>query len=223
MLNFPIISIDFNECSFLFCRTAVDQSVSNSSCGLAEHLERKGKLAVAATCITTRGLKVSLSFIPRRVILLGDKIEEKKMKKRILVINDTQEILDLFRTLLEEEGYEVILSGSPLQKLTEVEQLRPDLIILDILFRDEKTGWQMIEMLRTKRTTASIPIVICSAALRDVREQEGYLNSQGIHVVYKPFDIDVLLDTVKAAIEVATRTRVIQEKHRFNAETDSNQ
>jgi DNA-binding response OmpR family regulator len=136
------------------------------------------------------------------------------MKKRILVVNDTQEILELFRLLLEEEGYEVILSGVPLQSLREVEQLRPDLIVLDILFRDEKTGWQMLEMLRLSRSTALIPVLICSAALREIQEQEGYLNSQGVRIVYKPFDIDVLLQTVKAMLDIAEQKRLPQQiKH----------
>jgi DNA-binding response OmpR family regulator len=134
------------------------------------------------------------------------------MTKRILVINDTQEILELFRNLLEEEGYEVILSGVPLQKVTDVEQIHPDLIILDILFRQEKIGWQILEMLRMNRSTASIPIIICTAALKDTQEQEGYLNNQGIRIVYKPFDLDNLLDTVKSTLETASQPGSVQKE-----------
>lgn len=134
------------------------------------------------------------------------------MPKRILVINDTQEILELLRALLEDESYEVVLSSVPMQKLTDVERVQPDLILLDILFREEKTGWQMLQMLRSKRSTAFIPVIICSAAIKDVQEQEGYLNSQGIRIVYKPFDIEVLLDTVKAMLETVTASNFIIEK-----------
>jgi DNA-binding response OmpR family regulator len=123
------------------------------------------------------------------------------MPPRILVINDTQEILDLFRILLEEEGFEVVLSGFPFQQVSEIEQISPDLIILDIIFGDEKTGWQMLQLLKMKRSTASIPVIVCTAALNAVREQEGYLVSQGVHVVYKPFDIDHILTTIKLALE----------------------
>jgi DNA-binding response OmpR family regulator len=123
------------------------------------------------------------------------------MPTRILVINDTQEILDLFRILLEGEGYEVVLSGFPFQQISEVEQINPDLIILDVIFSDEKIGWQMLQMLKMKHSTASIPAIICTAALNAVREQEGYLVSQGVHVVYKPFDIDHILTTIKLALE----------------------
>src|SRR5689334_10574433 len=71
------------------------------------------------------------------------------MTARILVVNDTQEILELFRIFLEEEeGYEVVLAGFPMQHIKEVEQINPDLIILDLVFSDEKTGLQMLQMLK---------------------------------------------------------------------------
>ena len=120
------------------------------------------------------------------------------MKPRILVVNDTQEILELFRMLLEEEeGYDVVLSGFPIQQIKDIEHIKPDLIILDLVLGDEKTGMQMLQMLKMQRSTASIPVLVCTAALQIVREQEGYLVSQGVHVVYKPFVIDDLMANVK--------------------------
>jgi DNA-binding response OmpR family regulator len=123
------------------------------------------------------------------------------MATRILVVNDTQEILELFRMLLEEEGYEVVLSGFPIQQMSDIEQIHPDLIILDLVFGDQKSGWQMLQMLKMKRSTASIPVIVCTAALDMVREQEGYLVSQGVHVVFKPFDIDHLLTNIKQLVD----------------------
>ncbi len=123
------------------------------------------------------------------------------MATRILVVNDTQEILELFRMLLEEEGYEVVLSGFPIQQMSDIEQIHPDLIILDLVFGDQKSGWQMLQMLKMKRSTASIPVIVCTAALSMVREQEGYLVSQGVHVVFKPFDIDHLLTNIKQLVD----------------------
>jgi DNA-binding response OmpR family regulator len=120
---------------------------------------------------------------------------------RILVVNDTQEILELFRMLLEEEGHEVILSGFPVQQINDVALINPDLIILDFVFGDQKSGWQMLQMLKMHRSTESIPVIVCTAALDMVREQEGYLVSQGVHVVFNPFDIDHLMANVKQLLD----------------------
>jgi DNA-binding response OmpR family regulator len=120
------------------------------------------------------------------------------MAARVLVVNDTQEILELFRMILEGEmGYEVILSGFPIQDVDEVAGIKPDLIILDLVFEDEKSGIQMLQILKMKRETATIPVLICTAAITSVREQEGHLVSQGVHVLYKPFDIEQLQTHVR--------------------------
>ena len=123
------------------------------------------------------------------------------MPARILIVNDTQEILELFRMILEGEGYEVILSGFPIQQIQDVEEINPDLIILDFVFGDQKVGWQMLQMLKMQRSTETIPVIVCTAALDMVREQEGYLVSQSVHVIYKPFDIDNLITSVKQLLE----------------------
>jgi DNA-binding response OmpR family regulator len=131
---------------------------------------------------------------------MKDKNQGKKAK-RILVINDEQELLDLFRALLEEEGHEVFLFSSAFEDIRKVEQVKPDLIILDILLGSQQnTGWTILQNLKFVRTTASIPIIICTAALREVEEQQGYLTNKGVSVVFKPFDIDDLLNAVEKAL-----------------------
>src|SRR2546429_2377211 len=116
--------------------------------------------------------------------------------------------------LLEEEGYEVILSGFPIQQISDVERINPDLIILDFVFGDQKIGWQMLQMLKMQRSTALIPVIVCTAALDMVREQEGYLVSQGVHVVFKPFDIDHLITNVRQLLESHEHSSSINEKKR---------
>jgi DNA-binding response OmpR family regulator len=64
----------------------------------------------------------------------------------------------------------------------------------------------MLQLLKMQRSTASIPIIICTAAESAVRDQEGYLVSQGIQIVYKPFDIDVLLLAITRALETNGKT-----------------
>jgi len=119
---------------------------------------------------------------------------------RILVINDTQELLEMFRLLLEQEGYEVVLSGMPILKVSEIEEIQPDLIVLDIVFGDNKTGWQILQMLKMQRSTERTPIIVCTAALHEVQQQEGYLIAQNVRVVYKPFDIDAFLKAIEQAL-----------------------
>jgi DNA-binding response OmpR family regulator len=119
---------------------------------------------------------------------------------RIMVINDTEEILESFRDLLEGEGYEVFLYAFAPKELEEVRRVQPELVILDLIFGQEKTGFQLLQKLKMHRDTATIPVVLCTAAIREVRDIEGYLKAQNVGLVPKPFDIDMLLDTVKQAL-----------------------
>jgi len=124
-------------------------------------------------------------------------------KPHVLVINDTQEILDLFRDILEEEGYRVTLSSFTFQDVREVEQLAPDLIVLDFLIGGEALGWQMLQKLKMYRPTAGIPIVVCTAAVQLMRDLEGHLRAKDIFVVLKPFDIDDMVQVVHLALATA--------------------
>ncbi len=122
------------------------------------------------------------------------------MATRIMVINDTQEILELFREILTDEGYEVLLYSYGIQDMTEVECVKPDLIVLDHMIGGEAVGWQMLQKLKMRRSTADIPVVVCTAAVKAVQEMEGYLKAKGVGLVLKPFDIEELLEAVQQAL-----------------------
>ena len=120
-------------------------------------------------------------------------MSEARGQRHILVVNDTVEILELFREILEEEGYQVSLYSFAFRDLDEIKRDRPDLIILDFIIGGEDHGWQLLQKLKLDRDTADIPIVVCTAALQLVRDLEGHLLEKGVGVVLKPFDIDDLL------------------------------
>lgn len=131
------------------------------------------------------------------------------MPARIMVVNDTQEILDMFRDLLEQEGYEVILYSYAIQDMDEILRHKPDLMILDYIFGAERTGWQLLQKLKMRRDTAAIPVVICTAAKRQVEEIEGHLVAMGVGIVLKPFNVDDLLRTVSQTLDVHANQNVI--------------
>lgn len=123
------------------------------------------------------------------------------MAPRIMVIDDTQEILELFREILTDEGYEVLLYSYGVQDMNEIERINPDLIVLDHIIGGEGIGWQFLQKLKMRRSTANIPVVVCSAAVKAVQEMEGFLKAKGVVVVLKPFDIDELLQAVQQALK----------------------
>ena len=118
----------------------------------------------------------------------------------ILVINDTQEILDLFRDILQDEGYRVSLYSYAFKDIKEIQSLQPDLVIIDFIIGGEAHGWQMLQKMKMNRDTAKIPIIACTAAVQLVKELEGHLTSKNVRIVLKPFDIDDLISEVNFAL-----------------------
>jgi len=120
--------------------------------------------------------------------------------KHILVINDTQEILDLFRDILEEEGHRVSLYSYAFKDISEIRQIQPDLVILDFIIGGEALGWQMLQKMKMTHDMMNIPVIVCTAALSLARELDGHLRAKKVGVVLKPFDIDDLIEAVNGAL-----------------------
>jgi DNA-binding response OmpR family regulator len=142
---------------------------------------------------------------------------------RIMVINDTQEILALFRDILTDEGYEVALYSSAIHDMEEIERVNPDLIILDFIFGHENLGFQILQKLKMRRSTARLPVVVCTAALQAVREMEGFLQSKGVQIVLKPFDVDDLVEAVRRGLATANYEAQVEHATPDEARADPNQ
>ena len=135
--------------------------------------------------------------------------------KRALVVNDTQEILELFDEILSGIGFETVLMSYAPRELQRIREVEPDLIILDFLMGDrELLGWQLLQKLKMDRSLAAIPVVVCTAAVKAVQEQQGYLTEQGVMIVLKPFTVDQLEEAVRAAVEQGPTARRLLEKQR---------
>jgi CheY-like chemotaxis protein len=125
---------------------------------------------------------------------------------RVLVVNDTQEILELFDAILGELGFEAVLMSFAPRELDQVRAIAPDLCILDLVFGDRAAeGWQLLQKLRMTPEFETLPIIVCTAAVQEVREQEGYLTEQGVLLVLKPFTYAQLEEALRRAVEMAER------------------
>jgi CheY-like chemotaxis protein len=60
----------------------------------------------------------------------------------------------------------------------------------------------LLEQIRLYPPTKHIPIIVCTAAVNEMREQEETFHHKGIPVIYKPFDIDELLEVVHQTLSL---------------------
>jgi CheY-like chemotaxis protein len=148
----------------------------------------------------------------------------KGKAKHVMVVNDTEEILELFRQILHEEaGYEVTLTSFQPQMIEFVKEIKPDLIISDHVFGQERVGWQFVQSLKLDRETMTIPVIVCSGAINELRGNEGYLVSKNVGVLYKPFDVDELLHLVETKLDEQDNSNVhVRETHLSSSKSETN-
>jgi CheY-like chemotaxis protein len=126
------------------------------------------------------------------------------MSTRVLVIDDDDSILELFKMVLEPQGFNVQLSKTTYEDVKHVEALHPSLIILDAKLGQQYEGFLLLEKLKLYPPTKSIPVILCSAALEEIRQQEDTLRQKGIPIVYKPFALDELLQAIEQCLQTRT-------------------
>lgn len=125
------------------------------------------------------------------------------MARRILVIDDNEDILDLFHSLLDDMDYEVI--GSDFIDASAIEQIQPDLLILDYLEGMQPVGGRIVSALKRHRATAYLPVIVCTTASITKLERDPVLDTERVIVVHKPFDVPVLLQTIEAVLSQPRR------------------
>jgi len=123
------------------------------------------------------------------------------MTKRLLLVDDEQDILDLLKYNLEAEGYEIVTAANGLQAL-ELAQNSPDLIILDVMLPG-KDGWEVIRQLRQNENTKSIPVIFLTAKGGEIDEVVG-LELGADDYIIKPISIRKLLARVKNVLRKTT-------------------
>lgn len=117
---------------------------------------------------------------------------------RILAVDDTPENLEILRVRLEANGYEVVLAADGEEGLEKARELRPDLILLDIMM-PKLDGIQVVKILKNDAELRSIPVILVTAKA-DTRDVVAGLDAGGDDYLTKPFEHSALLARVRSML-----------------------
>ena len=119
------------------------------------------------------------------------------MAKKILIMDDDPTIADLLREALADEGYETYMTTQSLRFFDAVREHEPDLILLDLMMQylDGRDELKLLEFGAFKA-----PVIVVTAYLDAGNEEEEFRQAGVVEIVYKPFDLDKLVDLVKKTI-----------------------
>lgn len=118
----------------------------------------------------------------------------------IVIIDDDPTFMVLMCDLLQEEGYQVRCFATGTEAQTVIQQDQPALIILDMVMEQRDSGLTLLQMLRLHPTTKTIPILICSADGRFLKQKQEQLRKYHCDILEKPFTITEMLSKIRTNI-----------------------
>lgn len=124
---------------------------------------------------------------------------DKMAKKKIMVVDDEENLLELVKAVLEEEGFEVIDVSSGQECLENLKKVKPDLILMDMMMPG-MSGRETTEKIRKNPKTKDLKIAFITVA-RFSEVGKGTLKKLNVlDYITKPFDNADLVRRVKKLV-----------------------
>ena len=119
-------------------------------------------------------------------------------KRKVLVVDDEEDVAKALRIRLKANGYDVVLADDSIQAIMMANQEKPDLISLDIMIPGED-GFSVSERLKEAEVTRTIPIIF----LTGVPGGQGRAYKSGASAyIMKPYQPEELLETIHKVLEI---------------------
>jgi DNA-binding response OmpR family regulator len=119
-------------------------------------------------------------------------------KKKLLIVEDDADTVEMLSLFFEEEGYQVLSTAWGQDALKLCQELLPDVILLDIRLPDI-SGFEICQQLHSSFQTSHIPIICLTEKREQVDKIEG-LEAGAIDYVTKPFNLHELKLRVRNAM-----------------------
>lgn len=114
--------------------------------------------------------------------------------KKVLVVDDEPDTLELVKLVLESGGFETQLAQSGMEALTQIQNIKPDLVLLDIMMPD-MDGWDVFRKIKEK--DPDIPIAILTAKAQNIDKLLGLHVLKADEYITKPFGKNELIQKVR--------------------------
>lgn len=129
------------------------------------------------------------------IILIKTDEREIIMKKKVLIVEDEQDTIDLEKMIMLKHGYNVSVAMNAEEALKIIETNIPDIILLDVMLPGKIDGFEFCKMLKSS-DKSKIPIIIFTAKSGFLDLTTG-LDSGADEYLTKPFSAEGLVQSVK--------------------------
>ena len=120
------------------------------------------------------------------------------MSKKIVIIDDEEQLSEMYAMRLKSMGYDVLTESNPVEGIEIVKKEQPDLVLLDVLM-PQMNGRVVCEKLKEDPSTEAIPVLFLTAK-NTIDDIEAELAAGAVGHITKPIDIDVLMEKLETII-----------------------
>jgi DNA-binding response OmpR family regulator len=119
-------------------------------------------------------------------------------KKKILIVDDEEDISKLVRLILEDEGYEVHAAPNGEEALDLLREELYDLVLLDLLMPG-MSGWDVLKQLRTNAKGNQTPVILLTGRSTNLKDLQQDMLQYSAYIT-KPFHPDDLVARIKQVV-----------------------
>jgi DNA-binding response OmpR family regulator len=120
-------------------------------------------------------------------------------KKTVVCIEDELEMIDLVKLILGRKGYELVGAVGGREGLETVRELKPDLVLLDLMMPD-MDGWEVYQQMKADDELKDIPVIVVTAKAQSIDKVLGLHIAKVDDYVTKPFGPQELLQSVEKVL-----------------------
>jgi two-component system, OmpR family, response regulator VicR len=130
-----------------------------------------------------------------KLISQEDKDMESEKTRCIVYIEDDLEMIDLVKLILSRRGFDVKGAHGGRQGIDIVQQIKPDLVLLDLMMPDVD-GWEVYQQLKAHESTKDIPVIVITAKAQPIDRVLGLHIAKVDDYISKPFHPQELLESI---------------------------
>jgi two-component system response regulator VicR len=129
-------------------------------------------------------------------------MEENTNPIKVVCIEDEPVMIELVKLILTRKGYDVTGAMGGREGLKAVEEIQPDLVLLDLMMPDID-GWEVYQQMKADERMKNIPVIIVTAKAQSIDKVLGLHIAKVNDYITKPFGPSELLSSVIRVLQEA--------------------
>ncbi len=121
------------------------------------------------------------------------------VERTVVCIEDEPEMIDLIRLILARKNFRFVGAVGGREGLDTVRQLKPDLVLLDLMMPD-MDGWEVYQQMKADEALRHIPVIVVTAKAQSIDKVLGLHIAKVDDYITKPFGPQDLLASVNKVL-----------------------